>query len=104
VAHAVVSRYADHLPLYRLEEILRRFGVELSRSTLCDWAAAAAGLLRPIVLELLQRILLLAVIATDGTPVKVQDHKGKGIKTGRLWICYGDHNHRYTVYDYTLDP
>jgi transposase len=103
MAHVAVSKYADHLPLYRQEGILNRFGVELCRSTLCDWMAAAAGLLRPVVRAMLQRILLSQVIATDDTPVKVQDHKGKGIKTGRLWVYYGDHAHRYTVYDYTPD-
>ena len=97
MAHVAVSKFADHLPLYRQEGILRRFGVELSRATLCDWVAAAAGLLRPIVHAMLQRVLLSAVIATDDTPVKVQDHKGKGIKTGRLWVYHGDHAHRYTV-------
>ena len=103
MAHVAVSKYADHLPLYRQEGILRRFGVELSRSTLCDWMAAAAGLLAPIVREMLTRVLMSRVVQTDDTLVKVQDHDGKGIKTGRLWVQIGDHNHRYTVYDYTPD-
>ncbi len=103
MAHVAVSKYADHLPLYRQEGILERFGVELSRSTLCDWMAAAAGLLRPIAQAMLRRVLQSQVIGTDDTPVKVQDHQGKGIKTGRLWVYYGDHAHRYTVYDYTPD-
>ncbi len=103
MAHVAVSKYADHLPLYRQEGILKRFGVELSRSTLCDWMAVAAGLLRPIVQAMLRRVLLSQVVGTDDTPVKVQDHEGKGIKTGRLWVYHGDHAHRYTVYDYTSD-
>ena len=45
LAHIAVSKYADHLPLYRLEGIFKRFGVELSRSTMCDWMAVAAELL-----------------------------------------------------------
>ena len=45
----ITSKYADHLPLYRQEGIFQRHGVELSRSTMCDWMAAAAGLLEPIV-------------------------------------------------------
>lgn len=45
LAHVAVSKYADHLPLYRQEGILRRFGVELSRSTMCDWMAQAAGVI-----------------------------------------------------------
>jgi transposase len=103
MAHVAVSRYADHLPLYRQEGILKRFGVDLSRSTMCDWMAAAAGLLAPIVQEMLKRVLKSEVVQTDDTPVKVQDHEGQGIKTGRLWNYHGDHNHRYTIYDYTPD-
>lgn len=103
LAHVIVSKDADHLPLYRQEGIFRRSGVELSRSTLCDWMAAAAGLLAPIVQAMLKRVLLSEVVQTDDTPVPVQDHDGQGIKTGRLWNYRGDHNNRFTVYDYTPD-
>jgi transposase len=48
LAYVAVSKYADHLPLYRLEGIFRRSGVELSRSTMCGWMAVAAELLEPI--------------------------------------------------------
>ena len=103
LAHVAVSKYADHQPLYRQEGILKRFGVTLSRSTLCDWMATVASLLAPIVQEMFKRVLKSGVVQTDDTTVKVQDHGGKGIKTGRLWVQVGDHNHRYTVYDYTPD-
>jgi transposase len=103
LAHVAVSKYADHLPLYRQEGIFKRFGVELSRSTLCDWMAVVASLLDPIVQAMFKRVLMSDVVQTDDTPVKVQDHDGKGIKTGRLWVHVGDHNHRFTVYDYTPD-
>ena len=103
IAHVAVSKYADHLPLYRQQGILKRFGVDLSRSTMCGWMAAAADLLAPIVKAMLNRVLTSGVIQTDDTPVKVQDHEGQGIKTGRLWDYIGDHNHRFTVYDYTTD-
>jgi transposase len=103
LAHVIVSKYADHLPLYRQEGIYKRFGVDLSRSTMCDWMAASAGLLEPIVKAMLKRVLMSDVVQTDDTPVKVQDHEGKGIKTGRLWVHVGDHNNRFTVYDYTPD-
>ena len=55
MAHVAVSKYADHLPLYRQEGIFKRFGVELSRSTMCDWMAVAAELLAPIVQAMLER-------------------------------------------------
>jgi transposase len=103
MAQVVVSKYADHLPLYRQEGIFKRFGVDLSRSTMCDWMAAAAGLLAPIVKAMLKRVLLSDVVQTDDTPVKVQDHDGKGIKTGRLWVYIGDWKNRFIVYDYTPD-
>lgn len=103
LAHVAVSKYADHLPLHRQEGILRRFGVDLRRSTMCDWMAVAAGLLEPLVKAMLRRVLLSRVVQTDDTAVKVQDHSGGGIKTGRLWVHVGEWNNRFIVYDYTPD-
>ena len=101
LAHVAVSKFADHLPLYRLEGIFRRNGVELARSTMCDWMATVAELLEPIVGAMTRRVLASKVIGTDDTPVKVQDHKGKGVKTGHLWAYIGDRDNRFIVYDYT---
>jgi transposase len=103
MAHIITNKYADHQPLYRQEGILLRQGVEISRSTMCDWMAVAAELLSPIVRLMLARILTSLVVQNDDTPVKVQDHAGKGIKTGRLWDSIGDHNNPYVVYTYTPD-
>jgi transposase len=103
MAHVITNKYADHLPLYRQEGILLRQKVEISRSTMCDWMAVAAELLEPIVTLMLAEILKSRVVQNDDTPVKVQDHDGKGIKTGRLWDSIGDHNHPYVVYTYTPD-
>jgi transposase len=103
LAYVAVSKYADHLPLYRLEGIFKRFGVELSRSTMCDWMASIADLLKPIVKLMLSKILNSKVVQNDDTTVPVQDHDGKGIKTGRLWVSIGDHDHHYVVYTYTPD-
>jgi transposase len=103
MAHVITNKYADHLPLYRQEGILLRQGVEISRSTMCDWMAVAAELLSPIVTLMLAKILESRVVQNDDTPVKVQDHDGKGIKTGRLWDSIGDHNNPYVVYTYTPD-
>src|SRR4051812_18756033 len=103
LAHIAVSKYADHLPLYRLEGIFRRSGVELSRSTMCDWMAVIAELLEPITKRMLSLILTSRVVQNDDTTVPVQDHSGKGIKTGRLWVSIGDHDHPYAVYTYTPD-
>ena len=103
LAHVAVSKYADHLPLYRLEGIFKRSGIELSRSTMCDWMAVAAELLEPIVKRMLALVLTSKVVQNDDTTVPVQDHSGKGIKTGRLWVSIGDRGHPYTVYIYTPD-
>jgi transposase len=103
MAHVITNKYADHLPLYRQEGILLRQGVEISRSTMCDWMAVAAELLQPIVTLMLAKILTSRVVQNDDTPVKVQDHDGEGIKTGRLWASIGDHCNRYVVYTYTPD-
>jgi transposase len=103
LAHIITSKLADHLPLYRQEAIFRRHGVDLARSTMCDWMAACAGLLEPIVGAMIRRILASKVIGTDDTSVAVQDHAGKGSKTGRLWAYLGDRDHPFVVYDYTPD-
>ena len=52
---------------------------------------------------MLSKILTSKVVQNDDTTVPVQDHSGKGIKTGRLWVSIGDHDHPYTVYAYTPD-
>jgi transposase len=102
VAFVVVSKFADHLPLYRLEDILTRHGVYLSRSTLCDWVRDAATVLEP--LAGLQKALVLQspVIWTDDTPVTVLGGEEPGSSTGRFWAYIGDDGHPYTVYDFTM--
>lgn len=103
LAHVVTSKLADHLPLYRLEGIFKRHGVGLARATMCDWMAACADLLEPIAKAMTRRVLSSKVIGTDDTPVTVQDHAGRGSKTGRLWAYLGDRDHPFVIYDYTPD-
>jgi transposase len=103
MAHVAVGKHTDHLPLYRQEGIFKRFGVDISRSTMCDWMAVAAELLEPIVKLMMSRILTSKVVQNDDTTVPVQDHAGKGIKTGRLWASVGDHYNHYVVYRYSPD-
>jgi transposase len=102
VAFVVVSKFADHLPLYRLEDILTRHGIYLSRSTLGDWVRDAAAVLEP--LAALQRDLVLQspVIWTDDTPVTVLGGEQPGSSTGRFWAYIGDDGHPYTAYDFTM--
>jgi transposase len=100
LAHVVTCKYADHLPLHRQEAMLARHGVELSRSTLCDWMAQVANLLTPLYALMLSEVLKSRVVQTDETRVPVQDQADK-TKSGRLWVYVGDRDHPFTVYDYT---
>ena len=95
-----VSKYADHLPLYRQEGIFRRHGVELPRQTTCDWMAVCADLLEPIWKAMHRLILESKVIQTDDTPVTVLDPV-LGRFLGRLWVYLGDRDHPYVVYHFT---
>jgi hypothetical protein len=101
LAHLIVSKFCDHLPLYRCERMLARFGVSLSRSTLCDWLAQSAGLLRPLWELLKSRALQSRVIQTDDTPVRVQAQAAMAAHQGRLWIQVGDADHPGLVYFYS---
>jgi transposase len=101
LSQVIVSKYSDHCPLYRMEDIFSRHGVKLSRSTMCDWMAKSAAVLQPLYDFMKQRVLQSKVIHTDDTPVQVQDDNSPKTKTGRLWIYLGDRNHPYCVYDYT---
>jgi len=101
LAHVVTCKYADHLPLYRLERIFERQGVELSRSTLCDWMRDAAKLLQPLYARLVDAVLHADVLHTDDTPVPVLDETRDTTRQGRMWVYLGDGAHPYTVFDYT---
>jgi transposase len=101
VAFVVVSKFADHLPLYRLEDILTRYGVYLARSTLCDWVRNAALLLEPLAELQKARVLLSPIIWTDDTPVTVLGGEKPGSSTGRFWVYIGDDEHPYSAYDFT---
>jgi transposase len=103
LAWVVVSKYADHLPLYRQESIFRRQGVALARSTLCDWVADAATLLRPLYDEMKGRVLSTLVVHSDDTPLPVLDPLREHTRTGRLWIYLGDWLNPFNVFDYTPD-
>lgn len=102
VAHVITEKYADHIPLYRQERRLARAGVELSRSTLCDWMAGAAKTLEPLYELMKTLILMCGTIHTDDTAVKVRDSERKIKATGALWIYFGDYLHPYNVFDFTM--
>lgn len=101
LAAIVVGKFSDHLPLYRLEDVFARSGVELGRSTLCRWARHTAELLEPLYRRLVERVRAAHVIHTDDTPVQVLDPSLPKTRTGRFWVYVGDEKNRYAVYDYT---
>jgi transposase len=101
LSYVIVSKYGDHLPMHRLERILQRHGIEIARSTMCDWAAQCADVLRPLYDLMVDEVRHSKVMHTDDTPVKVQDRGRTQTRTGRFWVYLGDPNHPYTVFAYT---
>jgi transposase len=71
LAHVLIAKYADHLPLYRQSEIYAREGVDLDRSTLADWVGSASHLLSPLVDQLRRHVLAASKLHADDTPVPV---------------------------------
>jgi len=90
LAHVLVSKYADHLPLYRQAEIYERSGVELDRSTLADWVGGSSRLLAPLVEALRRYVLATPKLHADDTPVPVLAPGTGKTKTGRLWTYVRD--------------
>lgn len=101
LAGIVVGKFGDHLPGYRMEDILSRSGVTINRSTLYGWMSAVADAVLPVYLLMMQRVLRSKVIHTDDTSVKLIDHSVNGTRTARIWAYLGDQNHPYDVYDFT---
>ena len=98
LAHVVVSKYLDHLPLYRLERIFQREHLDLSRATLCGWVADAATALAPIGAELRRQVTAASYLQTDDTPVTILEETGS--RKGRIWT-YLDPLARQVVFEAT---
>jgi transposase len=90
LAHVVTSKYGDHLPLNRQEDIFERHGVKISRQTQSELVSPLYDLMK-------EEVLLSEIIQTDDTPVKMQ---GQEVKS-RMWVYLGDEEHPYTVFDHT---
>jgi transposase len=90
IAHVLVSKYADHCPLYRQSDIYSREGIDLERSTLADWVGSASELLAPLVDALRKHVLSASKIHADDTPVPVLAPGNGKTKTGRLWTYVRD--------------
>ena len=90
LAHLLVAKYCDHLPLYRQSEIYAREGLELDRSTLCDWVGQAAWLLDPVVAAIRHHVFAAEKIHGDDTTVPVLAPGLGRTSTGRLWVYVRD--------------
>jgi len=90
LAHVLIAKYADHLPLYRQCEIYERQGVELERSTLADWVAGCSKLLDPLVEALRRYVMGAGKLHADDTRVPVLAPGQGKTKTGRLWTYVRD--------------
>lgn len=88
LAHVLVSKYGDHLPLYRQSQIYAREGVELDRSTLADWVGRSTALLEPLAEAIGAHVKQGAAIFADDTPVDLLAPGAGKTRTARLWV-YG---------------
>jgi transposase len=113
LAHLLVSKYGDHLPLTRQQKIYRRFGVDISVSTMTRWVGTAADFLDPLYQFLRERVLASDIIQTDDTGLTVLAATPPGSKKppdqreppkkSRMWTYRGDEEHPYVVFDVTKD-
>ena len=90
LAHVLVSKYADHVPLYRQAEIYARDGVELDRTLLAQWVGTIARLLTPLTDALRDHVFSADVVHADDTPIPVLAPGHGKTKTGRLWTYVRD--------------
>jgi len=104
LAQIAASKYADHLPLHRLERILGRHGITLSRSTMCDWMAHVAGMLDPVVNLMASLVRASRALHTDATKMPYLDPTVPGkTLSGQMWAYVGDRDHPFDVFDFCRD-
>jgi transposase len=90
LARILVSKFADHQPLYRQSAIYERDGVELDRSTMARWVGACGALMRPLVDALQRYVLQPGKVHSDDTPMPVLSPGNGQTRTGRLWVYVRD--------------
>jgi transposase len=96
LAYVLVSKFDDHLPLYRLNEIFARMGADISDSTLVDWCGRAMKVLQPLTERIETEVMASDLLHCDDTPIRVLDRSrrdkglGKGVKQGRIWAYVRD--------------
>jgi Transposase and inactivated derivatives len=100
LAYIVTSKFADYLPLYRLEDIFERQGFAISRATQSVWCGDVADLVEPLYELMAERVRQSHVVATDDTILPMLS-VGK-TQAARMWVYVGDATHPYNVFDFTL--
>ena len=100
LAYIATAKFADYLPLHRLEDIFAREGFELDRSTMCLWMADVARIVRPVYDRMVELVLASHVLATDDTVMPLLQ-PGRA-RQARMWIYRGDDDHPYNVFEFTV--
>jgi transposase len=90
LAHVLIAKFCDHLPLYRQSEIYARDGVELDRATLADWVGKTAWLVQPLAERIGRHAMAGSVLHADDTPVPVLAPGHGKTRTGRFWVYLRD--------------
>jgi transposase len=104
LAQIAACKYADHLPLNRLERILGRHGIDLSRSTMCDWMAYVATMLHPLVSAMAALVRQSKALHTDATKMPFLDPKMPGkTLSGQMWVYVGDRDHPFDLFHFWRD-
>ena len=103
LAEVLVKKYVDHLPLYRISEILARDGIGISRKLLSQWVVYCGKALTPLYEEMLKRVLASGNIFVDESPINVQAQGG--VKKGYMWVIVGGNEQKppYRIYDFRED-
>jgi transposase len=100
LAYVATSKYADFLPLYRLQNIFSRQGFELDRATMCIWMGDVARIVQPVYQLMIRRVRQSHVVATDDTVMPLLQ-PGKA-RQARMWVYLGDESHPYNVFQFTI--
>lgn len=102
LAHILISKFSDHLPLYRQEHILQRYHIDIARSTLCHWVLSCGELFQPFIDLVKQKIIQVHYLCVDETPVQVLKEIDKVNKSkSYMWVYLtGLPTHRLILYDY----
>ncbi len=100
LAQIITSKYVDHLPLYRQEQIYWRQGADIARSSMCRWLSVCSDKLKPLAELMKTKILQSKIINADETPVKFLKPGAGKAPTGYVWTYIGDNENPYVIFDF----